>query len=117
MSKMLDRVAKAIELAQGNAPYYVFPQFKNKYSVFKTNPPYCVDECMLALVSQEEAEDVCEKFNIVYMARKAVEALVPAEADMQNKYFEFATAEGYLARNACFPNAVWERAINAILKD
>ena len=32
---MLDRVAKAIELAKGNAPYYVLPQFKNKYNLFK----------------------------------------------------------------------------------
>lgn len=115
---MLDRIAKAIELAQGNAPYYVFPQFKNKYMVYKILEPGFVDQAMAPkMLNLEEAEDLCEELNNQYIARKAVEALAPADADQQNKYFELAMVEGYNKVTACFPNAVWERAISAILAE
>lgn len=73
---MLNRVAKAIELAKGNVPYYVFPQFKNKYMVYKILDPGFVDQAMASkMLNLEEAENLCEKLNNEYIARKAVEAL------------------------------------------
>lgn len=116
MNEMIERVAKALALAQCNSPYYVMPQFKNKYNVFKTNPPGHVDECMLSLVPQAEAEDECERLNNVYIVREIIKALAPASENLQNEYFKMALAEGNTHYKSCFPNAVWERAIDAIIK-
>lgn len=114
MSEMITRIAKVLELAKANAPFYVMPsQYKNKYNVFEITPPGCVDLCMMALQKQDEAEDCCERLNNEWIARRVIEALKPTTDDIQNEYFKMAKEEGILS---CFPNALLERAVDAILK-
>lgn len=81
---MLDRVVKAIELFTPS--YYVMPAYMNKYNVFKITPPGCVDECILNLKPQIEAEDECERLNNLDIARKAIEALKLDEKDWKEEY-------------------------------
>ena len=69
---ILKEIADCIDKAQANAPFYVLPQYKNKYNVMRTMPPSCMDMCMLNLVSNNEAEDVCERLNKEWVAREVL---------------------------------------------
>lgn len=113
---MLDHIAKAIEIAQANAPFYVMPRFKNKYDVFEILPPGHADVCHLVLASQDEAENLCEKLNGLYVARKVVESMREATDAMRQEYFKIKIAEGNTHHRSTFVDGSWECSIDAILK-
>lgn len=105
---MLERVAKAIELAQEKPRYVV--------KIYKVWELWDNEKCIMESDVHMHVQDLCEQFNAKYAARMALEALKPASDEMQNKYCEMAKAEASPLK-PFFPNAVWERAIDAILSD
>lgn len=72
---MIDKLVKVMVKAQANAPYYVMPQYKNKYNVFLITPSHCADECVKSLVTQDEAEDECERLNNRWVVVTMLEAM------------------------------------------
>lgn len=112
---MLNRIAKEIELAQANAPFYVLPRFKNKYDVMEMMPAGQVDVCHLALASQDEAENLCDKLNSLYVARKVVECMRESTNDMANEYFKIRKECDDINRTSVFYVSIWESMIDAIL--
>lgn len=106
MSEMLERVAKAIELAQGNAPFYVMPMFKDKYGVVEMMPPLHPDMYVRENLSIDEAEYWCEKLNGLWVAKQAIEALKPANASVLDILYT-----GHAGYDA------WNKIVDAILDD
>ena len=69
---ILKKIADCIDRTQANAPFYVQPQYKNKYNVMRTMPPNCADMCICNLVSHSIAEDKCESLNKGWVAREVL---------------------------------------------
>lgn len=70
----IQKLGKIVEQAKADAPFYVMPRFKNKYDVMEMVGPQMVDYCHFSLLSQDEAEDLCERLNNEYIAMKVIEA-------------------------------------------
>lgn len=114
-NEMVERAAKALSLAVGNAPFYVMPQYRNKAIVYETLPPGHMDCAHSRLIGFEEAEILCGKLNNEWIVKEIIKSLKPASDDMQNKYYKLAKAEGHSDISACFDNGKWERSLSAIL--
>lgn len=107
MSEMLERVAKVIQDVLENPRYVV--------KIGKLWEVWDDKECLFSSNIHARVDEECDRLNTEYIARKAVEALKPATGDLERQYYEMASGEGYRHYDACFPNAAWERAIDAIL--
>lgn len=89
---MIDKLVKVMVEAQANAPYYVMPRYKNKYDVMLMMPPESSDQCVKCLVTQDKAEDECERLNDRWVVVSMLEVM----------------------KNPALP--LWNDAINAFIK-
>lgn len=80
-NEMIERAAKALALAVGNAPFYVMPQYRNKAIVYETMKPGCVDLAHSRLIGFEEAEILCEKLNNEWIIKQVIENLKLSELE------------------------------------
>lgn len=114
---MIERAVKALELAQGNAPFYVMPaKFKNKFNILKMTLPGCQDIYIFENISSATAEDLCEKLNNQWIVRKIIESLLLTSdkvntVQLPDKFIQGETVEHQQERNI----ATFQHMLGAIL--
>lgn len=110
MSKMLDRVAKAIAEAIEKPKYIVkvgqHHISENKWQLWSDNG------CVVTSANHDKIDKLCDELNNRYIAQKAVEALKAIWQDEHFPYFETDKMWKELSSQD-----VWNLCLDVVLKD